>query len=258
MAAIGLPAIIIGGPVYALAIALLLGGSAWEYVRMFQAAQLEALIIPTVGGTLLILAARSFFPQTAGSVLTFLILLAMTIHLIRYERGRNQAAADFGITLGGILYLGWVGSYLVDLRNLPGGLWWSFLALGSVWFADTGAYFIGMRWGRSQFSQRLSPHKSWEGYIAGLVSGALGGAILAWCWYRFVGLDVNALQGALVGFVITALAPLGDLGESMFKRFSNFKDSGKALPGHGGFFDRIDSWLWAATLGYFLITWFIL
>ena len=71
-------------------------------------------------------------------------------------------------------------------------------------------------------------------------------------------IDVSLLDGALVGFVMSLLTTLGDLGESMIKRQANIKDSSQLFPGHGGVFDRIDTWLWAAPLGYYLVIWFFL
>ena len=67
----------------------------------------------------------------------------MTYHLIAYERGRDQAALDFGVTVGGLVYLGWIGSYLLDLRNLPDGGWWFMLVLPCVWF---GGYWRVLDW----------------------------------------------------------------------------------------------------------------
>jgi phosphatidate cytidylyltransferase len=258
LALVGLPAIFIGGIPYLLIIALILGFAAWEYVVMFRTSHLEPSAVVTLGGTLAILVARSLYPESAVPVFTLLVLAAMTVHLLAYERGRNQAATDFTVTLGGIAYFGWVGAYLLDLRGLPNGQWWLMLVLPSVWLADSGAYFVGARWGTHQLTSRLSPKKTWEGYWAGVVTGTLGGVLLAWLWQRFAGLEVNLMQGALVGSVMALFTTLGDLGESMFKRQAGFKDSGNLFPGHGGVFDRIDSWLWAAALGYFLIRWFVL
>jgi phosphatidate cytidylyltransferase len=194
-----------------------------------------------------------------------LILLAMTAHLFAFERGREQAAHDFGVTVAGIVYLGWVGSYLLDLRNIMSnemGVWWFMLVLPLVWAADTGGYSIGAAYGRHKMAPRLSPKKSWEGYFAGIFTAVLVGAFFA---YAFSGMGpqplaglITPLQGALLGLVIGALAPLGDLGESMFKRQSGTKDSSNVFPGHGGFLDRIDSWIWGAALGYFLIHYLIL
>jgi phosphatidate cytidylyltransferase len=136
------------------------------------------------------------------------------------------------------------------------------LVLPIVWGGDTGAYTIGVRYGKHKMTPRLSPNKSWEGYFAGVFTSVAVGAFFA---YAFSSLDpkplgglINAVQGGVLGLVIGALAPLGDLGESMFKRQGGLKDSSNIFPGHGGFFDRIDSWIWGAALGYFLIQFFIL
>ena len=262
LAAVGLPAIIFGGLFYFLLIAVFLVGAAWEYVRLFRAVQYEPNEIVTVGGVLVIVTARSFFAEAAISVFVLLVLLAMTVHLFAFERGRDQAALDFAITLTGIVYIGWLGSYLLDLRSLPDGVWWWLLVLPIVWAGDTGAYSIGAAYGKHKMTPRLSPKKSWEGYFAGVFTSIIVGAFFA---YVFSSLGpqplrdlINPLQGGLLGLVIGALVPLGDLGESMFKRQGGLKDSSNIFPGHGGFLDRIDSWIWGAAIGYFIIQYFIL
>ncbi len=130
------------------------------------------------------------------------------------------------------------------------------LTLPAVWLADSGAYFIGKRFGRTPFSPRLSPKKTWEGYLAGVVVGILGTTLLAALWRSGAGPDtlITPWRGALLGGILAVITPLGDLGESMIKRQVGVKDSSNLLPGHGGAFDRIDSWLWAAPLGYYIIT----
>ncbi len=112
---------------------------------MFREAQYQPSVYLSVGGTLAILAVRAFWPYAAEPVLTFLILLAMAIHLIAYERGRDQAAFDFLVTVGCFVYLGWIGSYMIDLRSLPYGVWWVMFALPIVWLTDAGAYSFGAR-----------------------------------------------------------------------------------------------------------------
>ncbi len=262
IAAVGLPAVIFGGVFYYALIAIVLAGSAWEYVRLFRAVRSEPSEIVTVGGVLGIATVRFFFAEAAIPLFVLIVLLAMTVHLIAYERGRDQAALDFAVTAAGIVYLGWLGSYLLDLRFLPQGGWWLMLVLPIVWGGDTGAYSLGVVYGKHKMTPRLSPHKSWEGYAAGVFTSVAVGAFFA---YAFSSLDpkplgglITAVQGGLLGLVIGALAPLGDLGESMFKRQGGLKDSSNIFPGHGGFFDRIDSWIWGAALGYFLIQFFIL
>jgi phosphatidate cytidylyltransferase len=184
----------------------------------------------------------------------------MTVHLVAYERGRDQAGTDFAITLSGILYIGWLGAYLVSIRALPEGVWWVLLVLPAIWIADGGAYFIGRAFGRHKLSPRLSPKKTWQGYLGGVLVGALGTALLAWLWANLsgTGTAISPLDGVILGVILAVLAPLGDLGESMIKRQFGIKDSGKILPGHGGAFDRIDSWLWAAAIGYYVIIWLLI
>ncbi len=262
LAAIGLPAIIYGGIFYYLLLAIFLAGSAWEYVRLYRAVRSEPNEIVTVGGVLVITTARFFFAEAAIPLFVILVLLAMTVHLVAFERGRDQAALDFSVTVAGIVYLGWLGSYLLDLRNLPQGAWWLMLVLPIIWAGDTGAYSIGAAYGKHKMSPRLSPKKSWEGYFAGIFTSVIVGVFFSYA-FSSLGLQplgglITFLQGAFLGFVIGALAPLGDLGESMFKRQGGLKDSSNIFPGHGGFFDRIDSWIWGAVLGYFLIYFFIL
>jgi phosphatidate cytidylyltransferase len=265
LAVIGLPAIIYGGVFYFIVITILLVGGAWEYVRLYRAVQFEPDQLVTIGSVLVIATARFFFADFAIALFVFAVLLAMAVHLVAFERGRNQAGLDFTITVAGITYLGWVGSYLLDLRfvlNDQIGLWWWFIVLPIVWAADTGGYSIGSVYGKHKMAPRLSPKKSWEGYFAGLFTSILIGAFFA---YAFSSIGpkpleglISPVQGGLLGLVIGAIAPLGDFGESMLKRQSGLKDSSNIFPGHGGILDRIDSWIWGAALGYFIIQFFIL
>jgi len=183
--------------------------------------------------------------------------VAIAAHAIAYERGRDQAATDFTVTVSGIIYLGWIGAYLISIRKLPQGMWWVLLVLPVVWLADSFAYLVGRKIGRHKMTKRISPKKSWEGFISGVVFAVIGGALLAIIW-GYLGADRNVitpLRGAVLGAILSVLTIFGDLGVSMIKRQVNIKDSGNLLPGHGGAFDRIDSWLWGGVIGYYVITW---
>lgn len=260
LAVIGLPLILLGGPFYYLLMGTFLIGAAREYVHLFRAAKYEPQFHVTVGGVTLVTAARMFFPAYAQPALALAILAALAYHLIAYERGRDQSAVDFGITVAGIVYIGWIGSYLLDLRNLPKGGWWFMLVMFCVWLGDSGAYSIGRAYGRHKMAPRLSPKKSWEGYAASVFTATIGGMYFVYAFTRYGNLtgQIAIWQGAILGFILGAFPPLGDLGESMIKRQSGIKDSSDIMPGHGGFFDRIDSWLWGAVIGYYFLVWFIL
>lgn len=256
LAAIGVPAIIFGGVFFWFLMAFFLGVAAWEYANLMRGAKFEPQQALIVAGALLLLVVRTRFAAYEEATLTGLVLLAMSLHLLAFERGRDHAAGDFAITVTGLLYLGWLGAYLVKLRELPGGVYWFTLVLPSVWLADSGAYLIGKNFGKHKLSPRLSPKKTWEGYFGGILFGVLGGMLFAWLWRNDI--PVTLLNGAVIGLFLAALTTLGDLGESMIKRQAGMKDSSNILPGHGGIFDRIDTWLWASALGYYLITWFFL
>jgi phosphatidate cytidylyltransferase len=166
---IGLAAIFLGGWVYAAVIALIAGLAAWEYARLFKQGGFQPGEVLVVGGAVLLAAGRAWNGfDSASWLLSALILAAMAYHLLAYERGRDQAGSDFAISLSGILYLGWIGAYLISLRQLPEGEWWLLVILPAVWLADMGAYFAGSRFGKHKLSPRLSPKKTWEGYLAGI------------------------------------------------------------------------------------------
>lgn len=248
-----------GGPIFSAFVALVLGLACWEYVLLFRAAGLRPAGLLVVGGGVLIVLGRAFNGfESAPLIITLLVLASMTYHLLEYERGCQHAGTDFSVTLAGALYAGWLGAYLISLRNLPAGAWWLLVVLTGVWLADTGAYTIGSRIGRRQFSPRLSPKKTWEGYLGGILFASLGGAGFAFLWGLGAGAaaGITFWAGALIGLLVAVLTPLGDLGESMIKRQAGLKDSGNILPGHGGMFDRVDSWLWAAPIGYYAILFF--
>ncbi len=233
LAVIGIPAMVMGGFFYFALITILLGIAAWEYGRIFHTAGYNASTPVLLGGVIMLLGVRTYFSSLAAACLTLLVLAAMTWHLFDYEKGRGLAAGDFLVTVGGIIYLGWIGAYLVDIRNLPDGIWWLALVLPAAWLADTAAYFVGKQFGRHQLTQRLSPKKTWEGFWGGVIFATGGTAGLAVLWHNLGGLDVTWLQGAALGAALSVVCTLGDLGESMFKRQAGVKNS---QPDH--------SWSW--------------
>jgi phosphatidate cytidylyltransferase len=250
--------IIAGNWVFAAGVTLILGVAAWEYWRMVKRGGFKPSAFVLMGGVVL-LSLSHYFWGFKGSepVFSGLVLITMFLAIRKLEEGNTQPASEFAISLAGLVYLGWIGTYLVALRTLPDGEWWMLTALPAAWFGDIGAYFIGVRWGRHKFSPRVSPKKTWEGYLGGIPFSILGTMGLAAIWHLSVP-GITLEKGALLGFVIGILSPLGDLGESMLKRQFGIKDTSGILPGHGGVMDRIDSSLWAAVIGYYLITIFML
>lgn len=246
-------AVYAGGWYYLALILAMLGTAAWEYWRMFQKGGLCPSRSILIGGVLLLAATRAWLGFTFSDLfLSAIILIAMFVHMIAYERGVDCSATSFAVTLSGVIYLGWIGAYLFSVRNLPDGTWWALTVVPSAALADSGAYIFGKTFGKHKFSIRVSPKKTWEGYLGGIVFATVFTALLAALWHLRAP-AVTPLAGLIIGAVISILCPIGDLGESMLKRQLGVKDSSNLLPGHGGMFDRIDSWLWAAVIGYYLV-----
>jgi phosphatidate cytidylyltransferase len=132
------------------------------------------------------------------------------------------------------------------LRQLDDGLYWLMIALLCTWVCDTAAYAVGKLWGRHKFFPAVSPKKTWEGAVGGLIGGLLAAVGLG-RW--LVGLSVG--WGLLLGLAIVGAATFGDLAESVIKRQVGVKDSGQLIPGHGGMLDRIDSLLFVVPVVYY-------
>ena len=234
----------------------------WEYGRLFRLGGRRPavfLIMLGVGGFF----AANLFPDvvTPMMVLTVFLLLITAYHVVAYEKGEEQAVQDMAVSIMGLVYIGLLGSYFITTRLLPGGDWWVFTVLTSVWWADTGAYMIGSWIGKHRLAPRLSPQKSWEGYIAGIFFALLGSPFLLWVVKQLslpVSDEITYRATMIIGGFMGVLPVLGDLTISMFKRSFGAKNTGKILLGHGGLLDRIDSWIWAMPIGYYFITVIIL
>ena len=239
-------------------ITLVLGLAVSEYARLYRHSGHKPAAPLMVAGVAGLALARFQTGFQLDPLVVGAVCLAATIwHMLAFERGWEGSGIDLALTLAGFLYIGWLGSYLIVLRLLPEGLWWFLVAIPSIWIADSAAYLFGKWLGRHALAPRLSPKKSWEGYLAGIAAGALGGAGLAVLWRVGAGpaSSLTFARGLIVGGAVSLLSPLGDLGVSMLKREVKVKDTGTLLQGHGGALDRMDSWLWAGFLGYYLIAW---
>lgn len=183
----------------------------------------------------------------AGPALVLALLVTLGYGLWLYEQRLSEtAAADWLMMSAGIILMGWMGSHFFLVRGLDQFGHWALLTLLATWTADSGAYLTGKRFGRIKLSPRLSPNKTVEGYVGGILISAITVFIVAY-FIEFP--PLYALGLIILGAIIS---PAGDLGISLLKREAGIKDSGRFFPGHGGALDRIDSVLWAVTLAYYL------
>ncbi len=151
------------------------------------------------------------------------------------------------VTFLGVLYISLFLSYLILLYGGLNGKKWIFFLLIVLWCNDIGAYAIGRMWGRHRLSPLVSPHKTVEGAVGGLVFSLVAAVISK----KLLLGDLGFAQAAALSLVIAVPGQAGDLCESALKRYFGVKDSGTMLPGHGGMLDRIDSLLFAAPLTYY-------
>ncbi len=169
---------------------------------------------------------------------------AFTLTPSRRAGAPGGAAVD---TLGA-LYIGGLFAYVVLLRAEVGRAA-TFVILGIIWASDMAAYLVGRRWGRRKLAPAISPGKTIEGVLGGLIAGII------------VAVGVAAWQGwpiatfGAVGVVVVAAGVVGDLWKSTIKRAAGVKDSGSILPGHGGIIDRFDAVLFGVPVGYYLWGW---
>jgi len=185
-------------------------------------------------------------------LLTSAVMLSL-ICLI-WRRQKEKAFTGWSWTMAGILYVGCLLGYLVALRGLEDGRNWVFLALFTTFASDTTAFFVGRAFGRHHLAPRISPGKTWEGTIGGVL-----GAILLSLFFLLptpLKLDLNWWQAVLIGLLVSIFGQLGDLVESLFKRNMEVKDSGKLVPGHGGILDRMDSIVFAGVVVYYYALFF--
>ena len=237
---------LLGGPWFSAFVLLVVVVASYEMIGLMRASGFQPSLIVGLGSTVLSFAAVTF-PTFPGLMpLISLLLLGSLAYQMRHREGKP--IADWAIALAGGVYLGWTGGHLAAVRQLNEGLWWLILAIGTTWMADSGAYFFGRRFGRRKLAPKLSPNKTWEGYLGGVLTAVGAGLIVG------VVSPLGIWHSVIAAFLAGSLGTVGDLAESMFKRQAEAKDSGHLIPGHGGAFDRIDSLLWAGVVVFYYAT----
>ena len=225
----------------------------FEFYRMVAASKIAPLTYFGLVWSLLFILSPHFNNDfiTSPTLLTSAVVLSLVWLVLR--RQKEGAFIGWAWTIAGILYVGWLLSYFVALRGLDDGRNWVFFALFATFGSDTAAFFIGRALGRHHLVPSISPGKTWEGAIGGIF-----GAIMISLLFTLptpLGLPLSYWQAILLGLLVSIFGQLGDLVESLLKRNMGVKDSGKLLPGHGGFLDRIDSIVFAGIVIYYYVIW---
>ncbi len=254
--------IYIGGWVFAAALGAVAAIGAWEMLRMARAGGTEPLEIPAIVLAAAIpLAVHAsylgvFNVTLTAAVLVFLALLAAVIWARGVER---KPLVSFSVTLAAIVYPSLV-AYMYPLRYheyAVGALAGTILVMFPIavtWATDTGAYAFGRMLGKHKMIPAVSPAKTIEGAVGGLLVAILGAWIYSHFLLRpFAQLGLSPTGLVIFGIAIGVVGQLGDLAESLLKRDAGVKDSSKLLPGHGGILDRFDSLLFVLPVAYLLL-----
>jgi phosphatidate cytidylyltransferase len=226
----------------------------FEFYRMTGVSKTLPLTCFGIVFTLLFII-RPYFPEELGLNLLLGLAVAPSLIMLVFLPKKEGLSHDWAWVIAGMLYVGWLLSYLLALRLEPGtaafpnaGRDFVLLALFTTFGSDTAAYFVGKALGRHKMAPQISPGKTWEGGVAGVF-----GAIVVSLLFTFKSpwqVPLSWWQAILLGLAVSVFGQLGDLVESLLKRNSGVKDSGTLMPGHGGLLDRMDSVVFAGAVVY--------
>lgn len=229
--------------------ALMLAGD--ELLQMARTAGIAVGRVTPLAMLAALLAASWVWGVTGTAVAATVTMIVLPTAQLAHSRAPDGGLTGTAVSCLAVLYIGLCGACLGWLRTLPDGdlgIRLLFFFLVTIWIGDSGAYYLGSRFGRHRMSPRISPNKTWEGLAGGVVATFAAAAIAK----PVLGLPFAWWHVAALAAILAVAAPVGDLIESQFKRDTKVKDSSTLLPGHGGFLDRTDSLLYSAppVLGY--------
>ena len=245
--------------------ALVLGGYVLYFVvvvlslvglfELYRAAGLEKTLPAKLGYLFCLLLDVSL--PAENTELTLLILVAalmciLAVYVIAYPK---YQIGQVTLLLFGLFYVGLLLSYVYRVRGLEGGVYSVWLVFIGSWGSDTCAYCVGKLIGKHKLPSKLSPNKTIEGCLGGVIGAALIGAIYAAVFTNQLSMFPSpVLAFAVIGSVSAVISQIGDLAASGIKRNYDIKDYGNLIPGHGGILDRFDSVIFIAPVVYYLIT----
>jgi phosphatidate cytidylyltransferase len=232
----------------------------WEFYTICEAKGLKAFKVWGVIGSVALISGSWFFYRRRDVLalsydfdILILLIFALGVFLRQFPQKLNAEGIEtMAVTLFGLIYVAWLCNFItrVNFTTTNGRFWVMYLVVTTK-FTDIGAYLVGTKMGRHKMIPRISPKKTWEGTVGGVLF-ALGSSLLCYrALYDKLAGDGMFLKHAIVlGLLLGAAAVIGDLAESLVKREAGVKDSSTWLPGHGGALDLIDSLLFTAPLLY--------
>lgn len=237
-----------GGPSFVGIVIVAAGVALWEFYTLLRRAGNSPLWPFGFALGLAFLLDAALSPGRILAPALALSLILSLLYMVLRQRVESSLG-DWAVTWVPPLYVAFLASFLVSLRFLPAGDRWIYLVAGVTWATDVAAYFVGMAVGRRKFFPRISPRKTQEGALGGLIAGVACSALLAWLF------GWDPLRFAAFGLLASIAAEAGDLAESLMKRQLQAKDASQLIPGHGGVLDRLDSLLFVGVVTYWWAIW---
>ncbi len=250
-AAVFLPILFIGGFIFTVFTYALATIALFELLRMKRISILSfpGIITVMLLWTFLLPSQYTYLLNEMNLTKMELIILAVLLFLAYTVVTKNKFTFDdVGFTILATLYVGLGFLYLIEVRGI--GIQYVFFVLFVVWATDSGAYFIGRAIGKRKLWPDISPNKTIEGSLGGIVIAIM----IAIIYISFIPLELSIGTVIVITIFLSVFGQIGDLVESALKRHYQVKDSGQLLPGHGGILDRVDSWLFALPVLYFLLS----
>ncbi len=176
--------------------------------------------------------------------------------------GRQPYIANVATTLFGMVYCGWFPLHLIFLRDLScdkydSGFGFVVMMFTAILMTDVGCYYVGKKWGKHKLAPVVSPNKTIEGSVGGVIAAIIGACLVGLYIDKLLFIPIKWYIPICIGLISTTFAQIGDLCESLLKRDAGVKDSGTSLPGHGGFLDRTDSFILTIPVMYYFCKCFI-
>ncbi len=222
--------------------------SLWEFYKLLSVKHdISPWLIMTSGVFVLLGAALDMSLTSILCAISFIVFVSLFLEVMRRQiSGESFALQNMGATIVGIAYVILPWSFMIIIRTRELGAMFLITLFFCTWCCDVAAYFVGSNMGRNLLCEKVSPKKTWEGFIGGAAASFLCGGVLALVF------SFPPVPLLLMGLLCGIAGQLGDLGESVLKREAGVKDSGSIIPGHGGLLDRFDSILVNATLAFLI------
>lgn len=255
MGTIAMGCIMIGGPALLLLLGVIVFFASKEYVKILEYKGFYPSL-KIILASEAILALITYFDRTEY-VASALILCTFAAFMWVLFRGRQPYIANVATTILGFVYCGYFPLHLLLLRDISSfeyadGLGFVVMMFTAILLTDVGCYYAGTRFGKHKLAPVISPNKTIEGSVGGAVCAVLGAMV--------IGYFIQGVQWYIsffAGLFCTIFAQIGDLCESLLKRDAGVKDSGNSLPGHGGFLDRTDSFIFTIPVMYYFCKYFV-